>query len=71
MFHVKHFNKIFTEDIKNVRFKICQRENPDVVKQNIQNKFQDHKLPLVDEVIELDEQARATQQEADTSEAAE
>ncbi len=41
------------------------RENPDVVKQNIKNKFQDHKLPLVDEVIELDEQARATQKEAD------
>ena len=31
------------------------RENPEVVKQNIKNKFQDHKLPLVDEVIELDQ----------------
>ena len=31
------------------------RENPDVVKQNIKNKFQDAKLPLVDEVIALDE----------------
>ncbi len=41
------------------------RENPDVVKQNIKNKFQDDKLPLVDEVIELDKQARAAQQEAD------
>jgi len=41
------------------------RENPDVVKQNIRNKFQDSKLPLVDEVIELDAQSRATQQEAD------
>ena len=30
------------------------RENPDVVKQNIKNKFQDDKLPLVDEVIALD-----------------
>ena len=30
------------------------RENPDVVKQNIKNKFQDHKLHLVDEVIDLD-----------------
>ena len=30
------------------------RENPDVVKQNIKNKFQDHKLCLVDEVIDLD-----------------
>ncbi len=40
------------------------RENPDVVKQNIKNKFQDDKLPLVDEVIELDKRQRA-QQEAD------
>ncbi|MCC8017037.1 MAG: serine--tRNA ligase [Lachnospiraceae bacterium] len=42
------------------------RENPDIVKQNIRNKFQDRKLPLVDEVIELDAQARAAQQEADS-----
>ena len=41
------------------------RENPEIVKQNIKNKFQDRKLTLVDEVIELDKQARATQQEAD------
>ncbi|MGN0393977.1 MAG: serine--tRNA ligase, partial [Coprococcus sp.] len=41
------------------------RENPDVVKQNIKNKFQDSKLPLVDEVIELDKEARAAKQEAD------
>ena len=41
------------------------RENPDIVKQNIKNKFQDKKLPLVDEVIELDAEARKTQQEAD------
>ena len=41
------------------------RENPEVVKQNIRNKFQDHKLPLVDEVIELDAKARAVQTEAD------
>ncbi len=41
------------------------RENPEVVKQNIKNKFQDRKLPLVDEVIELDKEARAVQQEAD------
>ena len=34
------------------------RENPDVVKQNIKNKFQDHKLVLVDEVIELDKKNR-------------
>lgn len=41
------------------------RENPDIVKQNIKNKFQDHKLPMVDEVIEFDAKARAAQQEAD------
>ena len=41
------------------------RENPEVVKQNIKNKFQEHKLPLVDEVIALDADARKTQQEAD------
>ncbi len=41
------------------------RENPDVVKQNIKNKFQDSKLPLVDEVIELDAKSRAIKQEAD------
>ena len=41
------------------------RENPEVVKQNIRNKFQDQKLPLVDEVIELDAKARETQTEAD------
>ena len=41
------------------------RENPEIVKQNIKNKFQDKKLPLVDEVIALDEEARAAKQEAD------
>ena len=41
------------------------RENPDIVKQNIKNKFQDGKLPLVDEVIALDAESRATQKEAD------
>jgi seryl-tRNA synthetase len=41
------------------------RENPDLVKENIKKKFQDSKLPLVDEVIELDKQARSIQQEAD------
>ncbi len=34
------------------------RENPDIVKENIKNKFQDKKLPLVDEVIELDKKSR-------------
>ena len=42
------------------------RENPDAVKENIKKKFQDEKLPLVDEVIKLDEQSRAAKQEADT-----
>ncbi len=42
------------------------RENPDVVKENIRKKFQDSKLSLVDEVIELDAKSRATQQEADS-----
>lgn len=41
------------------------RENPDVVKENIKKKFQDDKLPLVDEVIDLDAKARKAQQEAD------
>lgn len=39
------------------------RENPEIVKENIKNKFQDSKLPLVDEVIGLDEQNRAAKQE--------
>ena len=42
------------------------RENPDIVKQNIRNKFQDAKLPLVDEVIDLDAKNRATMAEADS-----
>ena len=42
------------------------RENPEIVKQNIKNKFQDQKLELVDKVIDLDAKARAAQQEADS-----
>ena len=42
------------------------RENPDIVKQNLRNKFQEEKLPLVDEVIELDARSRAAKQEADS-----
>ncbi len=42
------------------------RENPDAVKENIKKKFQDTKLPLVDEVIELDKQYRQTITEADS-----
>ena len=41
------------------------RENPEAVKENIRKKFQDSKLPLVDEVIALDEQSRAAKAEAD------
>ena len=41
------------------------RENPDIVKENIKKKFQDNKLALVDEVIELDAQSRAIKSEAD------
>ncbi len=42
------------------------REDPDLVRDNIKKKFQDHKLPLVDEVLELDARSRKTQQEADS-----
>ncbi|MDD3185383.1 MAG: serine--tRNA ligase [Anaerostipes sp.] len=41
------------------------RENPEVVKENIKNKFQERKLPLVDEVIELDKENRAIKQEVE------
>ncbi len=41
------------------------RENPDIVKENIKKKFQDSKLPMVDEVIALDAERRKAQQEAD------
>ena len=41
------------------------RANPDIVKENIKKKFQDEKIPLVDEVIELDKQSRAAQQKGD------
>ena len=41
------------------------RENPDIVKENIKNKFQDAKLPMVDEVIDLDAKKRDCQKEAD------
>ena len=46
------------------------RENPEIVKQNIKNKFQDQKLALVDEVIALDVEKRGAQQEADSLRAA-
>ena len=41
------------------------RENPEIVKQNIRNKFQDKKLPLVDEVLELDKRNREIKQEVE------
>ena len=41
------------------------RENPEAVKQNIKKKFQESKLPLVDQVIELDQQSRKAKQQAD------
>ena len=41
------------------------RENPDIVKENIKKKFQDAKLPLVDEVIAIDSELRAAKTEAD------
>ena len=41
------------------------RNNPDAVKQNIKNKFQDEKLPLVDEVLELDQKNRDIKQEVE------
>ena len=41
------------------------RTNKELVKENIKKKFQDHKLPLVDEVVELDKQVRALKQEGD------
>ena len=43
------------------------RENPDAVKENIRKKFQDDKLPLVDEVIELDKKSREAKGKADTN----
>ena len=42
------------------------RDNPEVVKQNIKNKFQDQKLPLVDEVIELDDKNRKIKKEVES-----
>ena len=46
------------------------RTNPELVKENIKKKFQDAKLPLVDEVVELDKQNRALKQEGDDLRAA-
>ena len=42
------------------------RENPDIVKENIKKKFQDHKLVMVDEVIDLDKKSRVAQLKGDT-----
>ena len=46
------------------------RENPEVVKENIRKKFQDHKLPLVDQALELDAKRRALIAEGDALRAA-
>ena len=46
------------------------RENPDAVRENIRKKFQDEKLPLVDEAIRLDAEKRAAQQECEQLKAA-
>ena len=59
-----YFVKLSILEVNMIDLKFL-RENPDVVKQNIKNKFQDHKLPLVDEVIELDKQYRDFKGEAD------
>ena len=42
------------------------RENADIVKENLKKKFQESKLPLVDDVIELDKKSRQIQTEADS-----
>jgi seryl-tRNA synthetase len=52
------------EEINMIDIKFL-RENPDAVRENIKKKFQDEKLPLVDEVIKLDEERRSNQQKAD------
>ena len=46
------------------------RENPEIVRENIRKKFEDHKLPLVDEVIELDRRNREIKQEVEALRAA-
>ncbi len=54
----------------NDRYQIFMRENPDAVRENIRKKFQDEKLPLVDEAIRLDAEKRAAQQECEQLKAA-
>ena len=65
--------KVFWAVLKNILYRSgimldirFVRENPDVVKQNIRNKFQDEKLPLVKEVIELDERSRELKTKGDS-----
>ena len=62
MLHRKQ-KRIQEENMLDLKF---VRENPDIVKKNIENKFQFEKLPLVDEVIELDAKNRAAKAEADS-----
>ena len=61
-FHFENRKRIQEEEMLDLKF---VRENPDIVKKNIENKFQFEKLPLVDEVIELDAKNRAAKAEAD------
>ena len=59
---VSLFLFIKEENMLDIKF---VRENPDLVKENIKKKFQDHKLHLVDEVLEEDKEMRASQQKGD------
>ena len=59
---MKHWQKSRGKKMIDIKF---LRENPDIVKENIKNKFQEHKLPLVDEVIALDKRNREIKQEVE------
>ena len=57
-----HAVSVQEEDMLDIKF---VRENPEIVKQNIRNKFQDSKLELVDKVLELDKENREIKQEVE------
>ena len=59
---IKNKVSVQEEDILDIKF---VRENPEIVKQNIRNKFQDSKLELVDKVLELDKENREIKQEVE------
>ena len=63
--HRDYSSLVYTKD-----FILFLRENPEIVKENIKKKFQDQKLPLVDEAIELDKKIRALKQEGESLRAA-